>query len=658
MKIILLLVCMCYPWLVGAQNPVKLIDSLKIELAKKPDKTRRAKVLADLTWYYSMVNADSAEVYGVQSLELAKKLGDSAALAQALSDFAVVKYTKGEFDATLKKYKEALHIRKALKDDKGIASLHYKMGTAFHRKTQLDSAMVYYLKALEYYEGSGNDVLANSAQSNIGALHFNQKNYKEAMNYFEKNIVFFRKNGELKLLSNALVNKASIQLIQRDTVLAQATLLESITIAKSINNIETLGSAYNNLSEIYLTQDKVKEAKEALALSLQFRKEANLIADIASSQLTLAGLHNATGEFVAARKLLMEIKPYYLKEDIKEKLATLYLQNIIALSSLKSFDSVRYYTNAYTKIQDEVYGEQVLKFTNELEEKYETQKKENQILQQRAQLAEKDLEVRRKNTLIYGGFGLALLLGVVGYLFNKQQKLKNRQLKKEAELQTALSKIETQNKLQEQRLRISRDLHDNIGSQLTFVTSSIDNLKYALEGSNEKVTQKLGNISEFTTQTIYELRDTIWAMNKSKIKAEDLQVRIANLIEKAGKATQGVSFAFNVGEGVSEKVFSSVQGMNMYRIIQEAVNNSLKYAKAKNISVHIEKTSETPPEESSNFKAQHLKIKIQDDGVGFKPASIKAGNGLANIKKRTRDMEGIVTIVSEEGKGTTVAVIF
>ena len=221
-----------------------------------------------------------------------------------------------------------------------------------------------------------------------------------------------------------------------------------------------------------------------------------------------------------------------------------------------------------------------------------------------------------------------------------------------------MSKIETQNKLQEQRLRISRDLHDNIGSQLTFVTSSIDNLKYALEGSNEKVTQKLGYISEFTTQTIYELRDTIWAMNKTKITSEDLQVRIANFIEKAGKATNGVSFTFNVGEGVSEKTFTSVQGMNMYRIIQEAVNNSLKYANAKHISVHINKTDEIHTQDKATPQAQQLKIEIEDDGIGFNEATIEAGNGLTNIRKRSRDMNGMATIVSQENKGTTITVNF
>ena len=143
---------------------------------------------------------------------------------------------------------------------------------------------------------------------------------------------------------------------------------------------------------------------------------------------------------------------------------------------------------------------------------------------------------------------LAIVVAILGYLLFNQQKLKNQQLQKESELKEALIKIESQNKLQEQRLSISRDLHDNIGAQLTFIISSIDNLQYGFKITNEKLTNKLSSISEFTKETIYELRDTIWAMNKSEISLEDLQTRISNYIDKANKASDVINFNFNIDE--------------------------------------------------------------------------------------------------------------
>jgi signal transduction histidine kinase len=234
-------------------------------------------------------------------------------------------------------------------------------------------------------------------------------------------------------------------------------------------------------------------------------------------------------------------------------------------------------------------------------------------------------------------------LGLIGFLFYNQQKLKNRQLQKENELKDALIKIETQNRLQEQRLRISRDLHDNIGAQLTFIISSIDNLKYGFDIEDKKLTNKLETISEFTTATIYELRDTIWAMNKTEISLEDLQSRISNFIDKAGLASDGIDFNFksNTSE-IGDLKFSSVEGMNIYRIIQESINNALKYSEAKHIGVHFSSEVNT------------LVFKILDDGKGFDIQNTQMGNGINNMKKRAHDIAAYINVSSKIDKGTQV----
>ena len=309
---------------------------------------------------------------------------------------------------------------------------------------------------------------------------------------------------------------------------------------------------------------------------------------------------------------------------------------------LNNADSALYYFEQYSAVKDSVHSIKVQESIAALNIEFDTEKKQNEILKQRAQLAEMDLEARRKNTFIFGSLGLAIILGLLGYLLFNQQKLKNRQLQKEGELKTALAKIETQNKLQEQRLRISRDLHDNIGAQLTFIISSIDNLKYGFSDIGEKLGNKLSNISSFTSQTIYELRDTIWAMNKENITLEDLQARIANFIEHAQSASEKTDFSFNIDENVHEAhVFSSVEGMNIYRIIQEAVNNALKYADADEIEVNISK-------EETRFK-----IEVTDNGIGFDQSSTEMGNGLNNMKKRAQEIGATLQIKSTK-KGTAI----
>ncbi|MEM6686950.1 MAG: ATP-binding protein, partial [Bacteroidota bacterium] len=224
-----------------------------------------------------------------------------------------------------------------------------------------------------------------------------------------------------------------------------------------------------------------------------------------------------------------------------------------------------------------------------------------------------------------------------------QQKLKNRQLIKENKLKVALKEIETQNKLQEQRLRISRDLHDNIGAQLSFIISSIDNLKYAAKDTSVEFKDKLGYISEFTSATIDQFRDTIWAMNKDEITLTDLQSRTLAFIEKAKVAKQHVKFDFS-NEVNSPVEFTAIQGMHLFRVIQEAINNALKYAKADVVTVHFKE------------EANQLIIIVKDDGIGFEKETIQLGNGLYNMQKRMNEINAHIDINSKPSEGTEIIV--
>ena len=207
-----------------------------------------------------------------------------------------------------------------------------------------------------------------------------------------------------------------------------------------------------------------------------------------------------------------------------------------------------------------------------------------------------------------------------------------------------LSTIKTQNRLQEQRLNISRDLHDNIGSQLTFIISSIDNLKYVTKGADKKLKDKLTSISSFTSDTIFQLRDTIWAMNKSEITIEDLQARVLSFVEKAKQATNN-SIDFKFKSNVTNQAkLTSIVGMNLFRVIQEAINNAIKYANATKVNITVIE------------KNNQVTITIKDDGDGFDIKNVDLGNGLKNIEKRVSDIKGNVFIDSKPEKGTVVKV--
>src|SRR5690606_35314151 len=211
------------------------------------------------------------------------------------------------------------------------------------------------------------------------------------------------------------------------------------------------------------------------------------------------------------------------------------------------------------------------------------------------------------------------------------------------DLKLALEKIESQNHLQEQRLAISRDLHDNIGAQLSFIVSAIDTIKYYIADKNEKLTGKLDNIGAFAKETIQELRDTIWAMNKAGITLADLQSRIANFIEKAKQSQLKTHISVVVDKSISADLkFTALQGLNIFRIIQEATSNALKYAEAGHVNIHVAK------------EGNGIRFTVRDDGSGFVENEVEAGNGLQNMRKRAGELGSELELLPVLGEETTV----
>ncbi len=201
--------------------------------------------------------------------------------------------------------------------------------------------------------------------------------------------------------------------------------------------------------------------------------------------------------------------------------------------------------------------------------------------------------------------------------------------------------IAYQNRIHNQRTKISRDLHDNIGSQLTFIISSIDNLKFLTKTSDEKLKSKLTNINSFVSSTISQLRDTIWAMNKNEITYEDFYGRVLGLIEKAKIAKSNIKFNFT-STIKSNIVFSSINGINVFRVLQESINNALKYADASQIDIDFTEEKNT------------INICIKDNGKGFDIATVEFGNGLNNMQKRIEEINEKIDITSTISKGTSI----
>ncbi len=620
-----------------SQNAQEIIDGLKKDLKNSPDAKKTATIYSDLTWYYSTVSIDSALHYGNKAVIASTKLGDSTLIAQVFSDVGAVYFRKGDFQNSKENYLKAYRIRKARNDYRGLAKINNNLASVYTHTQQYKAAMKSYLESLEYFESLNDKKNIAVTKANIGQLFTNLRDYPKAIKYLKESTEYAEKeNLKERLCENYLNLAKAFELIgnYKSAILYNNKSLKNCI---EIGNKIATGIAYQSLGVINAKISKDSLSKVQLQKSEKIGKEYNSTLNLANVKLSLVRNLIKKGKFVEANTILLEIKKIFEKANSKEDLLYTYKYMIPICAQLDKKDSVSYYTDKYSNLFEELLQKDAKNQTIELETKYQTTKKEKLLI-------EKESEAKQKNTLIVGISVLAFFIALIGFLIYRQQKLKASQQEKEFELKSAISKIENHNKLQEQRLNISRDLHDNIGAQLTFIISSVDNIKYAFDITNEKLDNKLSNISSFAKETILELRDTIWAMNSNEITFEDLEIRINNYIEKAKEAKDQISFSFAIDPELKTQKLTSVQGMNIYRTIQEAVNNSIKYANASIIAINAKKIE------------NRIKISVQDNGIGFDLATVEKGNGLQNMQKRIEEIGGEFGLDSSS-EGTSITVL-
>lgn len=227
--------------------------------------------------------------------------------------------------------------------------------------------------------------------------------------------------------------------------------------------------------------------------------------------------------------------------------------------------------------------------------------------------------------------GTLSLLAVGFSRYNHQKYLKS------------LRAFENETRLRQERERISRDLHDNIGAYANAVLYNTELLE-----KEEKTAEKTSIMRELrfaSKDIIASLRETIWALKKENFTAEECFLRVKNFIQPFERYYPKIKFNF-AGDASAKKIIPYQKALNIVRVIQEAITNAIKHSEANTISLTSEQIGNT------------WQITIEDDGRGFDPDQDKdgMGNGLQNMAIRAKDGDFNCTLTSQPGKGTSIII--
>ncbi len=520
---------------IGQSAADRMLDSLRTALSSSEGRSA-AELSHELSGVYARIETDSALHYAGVERTYAQQLNDSTLYAQSINDEGVANLFGGNFDEAVGNFNHASAIHTRLGNHVFAAKSLNNLGAIHEHRGELESAMAAFIGALGAFEAGGETEYAAQAKNNVATIHNRLRNFERALRMFRELEAYRLADGsdpvELAYVRGNMAN-AFNSLNKADSAIhyyqAAITALE----ASGTDQLR-LPQFYINLGQVYRELGRSKEALQYYQRGKALAEQAGSAKDYASALLGIGIASVRTGAYSQAVAALQESLPYLKSAQLNEQVHGAHYELIAAFAGANMPDSAVHYAKLYREASDARQSEQAALAIAELETKYFTEQKERALVEERAARLDEQLASRTRTLWLLGGLGFAIFVGSIGYLLYRQQRIRNSQLAQESQLKLALARIEAQNELQEQRLRISRDLHDNIGAQLSFIISTVDNVRLRSSKQSGDVVGKLDQLSTFASGTVRELRDTVWAMNKDGVSIQDLRDRIANLLSERG----------------------------------------------------------------------------------------------------------------------------
>lgn len=511
---------------------------------------------------------------------------------------------------------------------------------AYERSGNYDLANNAGKKGLQMAELLNNNVLINNSYSFLGINYNIEKKHEEAKKMFMKLIPINEKANNKRDLTKAYLNTGTSyrNLEKYDSALYYNQ--KGLDIAIEENNWYNIAYGYNDIGSIYLRKTEYEKAISYLQKAEQIRKENDEADELAWTYMFLGDCYTGLKRYTDATKTYNKVVALALQNSNKKHRSEAYQRLAEMYHDYKKLDSAYFYHNKYIVLKDSIVQEEGKMSTEALIASYQLEEKEKNIQLLNEKERTSRLEVQQHRTILLIAIAGIVVLLFVLFIVIRLRKQRIAKLTLEAQLAEEAAKRSAIEILQKEKERISRDLHDNVGGQLSYVLYSLEDLNHENVQTRSEVSK---DVSSSVRNIISNLRETIWAINDEEISINDLSDRLKVYARNMFKNSKTkVRFAEDIK---SDKKMISLTGLNLYRICQEIINNSFKHAKAEELIITIN-------------SAETITIIIKDNGKGFNiEGSKNNGFGLSNIKSRADETGIKLNLQSEESKGTIYTLI-
>ena len=641
---LLLLILIYSPTLLGQ---TRKIDSLKNELRHQKVKEERIYLLDDLSIELIYIDPEQAEKYAKQGLSLCTEKFEktSAAFYGNLSDIEI---RKGDLKKALSYLKKGLSISKIHSLNNTVGRIRIKLGSLYQSLTMYDSAEMNFKEAITYFSEHPDTVYARrfllASQLNLASNFSDQGNTEVALEtykvldkktypseidfkciinvnsalifasiYNPKKAIYYYKLAltQARELSNLQIVQKSLSglcfayyRVNKDSAINYCN--KGIELGTKFKDFNGLISTHSYLGEINLSARDYITAKENFLAATQYSKLLKDTNRIASNTASLGLAMMLNDQFEEGIEHVDESMGYVsanLRTEVLEHLYNIVSKKYFFLNDFKNGD---YFMNQRDSVLLIRIGTEKTKALSEIETKYETEKKEKEILRLENERQAQALQLAQNRTVQYGMGGGIFLLLLSGLFFWRDRQRRLLIARYEAE--------------ESEKHRIARELHDGLAGEILLIQRSIPDQLPQLQANLLRANRDLRNFSH-----------QLDAKRKSRSPLPDI---LSDYINHNGLLDQ-----LQISVDFFPKPFDVLDGelkSNLFRIWQELLTNTLKHSGATHCSLQLA------------FINKKIEINYEDNGVGVEADKEQQGLGLSHIRERVGLQKGKVYQMEKE----------
>ncbi len=659
----------------------------------------KAEIASEMAWKLKDIDPDSSFYFANTALALAQKCNNIEIIAYSLSDIGNYYKRKEEYHSALTFYNESLKYRYKLANKASIAGGYNQIGLLYKQKEVYDTAAYFFNKGIQFLqpneatdvklklfdglgmamyhlghhekaimyldssytlaESMGDSISIAKSIQNKGVIHQYLGHYSLALKFYKEAEKYYKKLNNKNGLIEVQINQATLFLINGEIQEAEKRLLGAEAISSQIGFNDNLTSIYLDLGELYANLDP-KKAKIYFEKAYYHAQLNDKITAVIESGIGLGTVELNEGNFAHTQVILNAIEPNIEKEKTSDHKINYYQLKSLYYTKVGDFKNALFFNNKAQELKDSLNLKMIK--VQDLSVLLEVSRQEQKTINEK--LKREKLE---KESAVSQGFYKLVIIIVLGVLILALLWM-IRSIRRSAKQKERHAAIELEKKRQEQffeneinrltfeadvkfleeslileeeiRLKIGRDLHDQLASKLAVIQISLDSFAETVvkNGQPNQLSQVINLVDESCRDVRGIAHDLIGQdrLKESLNYSLDKQCKTINSSGKLSLKFDAIGGPYAIPNEIKKNILATIALL---------IDNIIQHAKAKNVSLQL------------FYHDDSLNISLDDDGIGFEDENITDGVGLRNAKTRIQQINGTIEINSRINYGTSISII-